>query len=72
MQLNIDEIKGDLCRQMAIIGMIEKSANKAKDIACIKWYGLKSEVMRSADVAKQNNVTQRLVNYLAKLRGRIL
>lgn len=72
MQLNIDDIKSDLCRQMAIIEMIEKSATKAKDIACIKWYGLKTEVQRSADVSKQNNVTQRLVKYLANLRGRTL
>lgn len=71
MQLNIDQIKLDLCRQMSIVGMIEKSADKAKHIACVKWYSsFNQDHQRSADVAKQNSVTQRLVNYLANLRGR--
>lgn len=73
MQLNIDQIKLDLCRQMAIVGMIEKSAEKARYIACVKWYSLFNQGdQRCADVAKQNSVTQRLINYLANLRGRTL
>jgi len=73
MQLNLDKIKLDLCRQMAIVGMIEKSATKAKDIACVKWYSLfNQEDQRTADVEKQNCVTKRLVNYLANLRRRTI
>lgn len=69
--MNIDQIKMDLCRQQAVIELIERSAQKAKYIACSDWYGLfSSHNMREADIKKQNNVTERLVNYLRTLKAR--
>jgi len=69
MQLNIDEVKKSLCRQIAIISLIERSRDKALRIACNKWY---EDKYMKAGVDKQNAVTQRLVNYLLKLREEAL
>ena len=68
--MNIDQLKQDLCKQMAIIDLIERSQQRAMHAACgnetyYKVFGYSTE--QQQDVAKQNQVTQRLVNYLTKL-----
>ena len=69
MQLNIDQLKQDLCKQMAVIELIERSQQRARCIAsCLTHYKVFStDSQMRIDVAKQNAVTQRLVNYLTKL-----
>jgi hypothetical protein len=70
MQLNINSIKQNLCRQMALVDLIERSQDKAKHIATnTAYYALwsnNSEMMK--DLCFQNQVTQRLVDMLAKHR----
>lgn len=67
--MNIDQLKMDLCRQQAIIDLIERSVQKAKHIACSDWYGMYgTHIQRNADVSRQNKVTMRLVNYLKSLK----
>lgn len=71
MQLNIDQIEKDLCRQMAIIDLIKRSSKKAMTIATTSGaytatFGSDAELKER--VKKQNSVTQRLVNMLAKIR----
>ena len=65
--MNIDQLKQDACRTLALIGLIEKSQTKARNIYASPHYtifGFANE--RSEAVAKQNQVTQRLVKYLER------
>lgn len=65
--MNIDQIKQDACRTLALISLIEKSQAKARNIFGSPHYtifGLSDE--RSHAVAKQNRVTQRLYKYLER------
>ncbi len=71
MQLNIEQIEKDLCRQMALIDLIKRSPKKAMTIATTSGaytatFGSDAEL--KADINKQNSVTQRLVDMLAKIR----
>lgn len=71
MQLNINGIKQNLCRQMALVDLIEKSQERAKHIACgnciyYSMFGAKGE--QDAALSFQNKVTQRLVDYLYTVR----
>ena len=71
-QINIDQLKQDLCRQMAVIDLIERSNTKAKEKATSNFYRVfEGKCKMEAAVNFQNSVTQRLVNYLGKLRGTV-
>lgn len=68
MQLNIDQLKQKICKQLALIDLIERSRGKALTIATSNWYRVfGNDYQKKSDLAKQNAVTQRLTNYLTKL-----
>lgn len=66
--MNLEQLKNDACRTLALINLIEKSQEKANNIFSSTHYtlfGFANE--RSEAVARQNRVTQRLVKYLERL-----
>ncbi len=66
--MNIDQLKQKICKQLALIDLIERSRGKALTIATSEWYGIfGNDYQKKSDLAKQNAVTQRLANYLQKL-----
>lgn len=66
--LNIDQLKQDLCRQSAIIDLIERSQAKARTIASSNYYPLFGKANEySEELAWQNKVTERLYKYLERL-----
>lgn len=66
--MNIDQLKQKICKQLALIDLIERSRGKALTIATSEWYGIfGDEYGRKKDLYKQNKVTARLTNYLTKL-----
>lgn len=68
MQLNIDQMKQDACRMLAVIDLIERSSEKAKRIACSEFYDVFDLRMDQVlAIQQQNQVTQRLYKYLEKL-----
>ena len=73
MQLNIDQLKQNLCKQMALINLIERSQERAKHIACgncIYYSVFAGQGEQDRALSFQNSVTQRLVDYLYALRGK--
>lgn len=68
MALNIDQLKQDLCRQSAIIDLIERSQAKARAIAGCNFYPLFGRSNEYSEaLAWQNKVTERLYKYLERL-----
>ena len=70
MEINIDQLKMDLCKQLAIISMIEKAAlRKRVMVAGNKRYyevfGSPGEQER--DIQRIENIINRLNNYLIEL-----
>lgn len=68
--MNIDQLKLDLCRQIAIIELIERSQQRAMWIVTTNSHYYKvfsNDMQMQIDLMNQNKVTQRLVNYLTKL-----
>ena len=66
-KFNLDQLKQNACRTLALIDLIEKSNQKAKQIIASSYYplfALKSE--QNEMVAFQNRVTQRLVKNLER------
>jgi hypothetical protein len=67
--LNLDQVKQDACKVLALVKMIEKSKAKELNIACDTPYfgifGTDAELHQA--VARQNAVTQRLYGYLNSL-----
>lgn len=66
--MNLDQLKKDACRTLALITLIERSMTKARVIAASSYYpvfGLSNE--QSEMLSFQNRVTERLGNYLERI-----
>lgn len=66
-KFNLDQLKQNACRTLALIDLIERSSNKVKAIVSSSYYpifGLRNE--QSEMVSFQNKVTQRLVKNLER------
>lgn len=73
MQLNIDQLKQDICKQLALINLIEKSKSKALNIITSPYYNVfGTHQERKNDLDFQNNVTKRLYAYLFRLTGEVV
>lgn len=67
MKLNLDQLKQNACRTLALIELIERSKSKARVIWGGHFYAVFGNPgVHKADLDKQNAVTARLVNYLEK------
>jgi len=68
MALNIEQLKQDICKQTALIELIERSQAKAREIAGSQYYPLFSLVGEQNEaLAWQNKVTERLYKYLERI-----
>ena len=68
--LNLDQVKQDACKVLALVGMIEKSKERELNIAAVPYFGIfGTDAEMHQMVARQNAVTQRLYRYLSALTG---
>jgi len=65
--MNLDEIKTKACRKLALIKLIERSNDKAKEILKCAYYPIFGKSNEQSEMLEfQNRVTQRLVNNLKR------
>jgi len=68
MVLNIEQLKQDICKQTALIELIECSQAKARTIAGSNYYPLYAMAGEQNEaLAWQNKVTERLYKYLERI-----
>jgi len=66
-KFNLDQLKQNACRTLALIDLIERSKTKARNIWGSYYFALfENTAERSKAIEKQNAVTNRLVSYLEK------
>ena len=67
MNLDLDQLENQACRTLALINLIKKSNDKAKQILATAYYPIFGKCNEQTEmVAFQNRVTQRLVNNLKR------
>ncbi|MCZ4244922.1 hypothetical protein [Pedobacter punctiformis] len=66
--MNLDQLKQNACKTLALIDLIERSKSRARNIWAVQYYTLFGSTQeREEAVNKQNAVTARLEGYLEKL-----
>lgn len=66
--MNLNQLKKDACRTLALIELIERSVSKARIIAGSSYYSIYGGTNEQSDMLSfQNRVTERLVKYLEKI-----